>query len=376
VTKKQIISLVVGLGLGSVMLLVVLRDKGDIQDSVGPASDTAGSLERVEQDASAAGFQILSESSTETDRVYVVSRNGQVRTSTVPAFVQFTPEQLEEFSFGTPEADGPPAPQGRVGLHRHLVFYGIALDGETNAVADAFVDTIIQVSDERGQRAVTNRITSGADGRFTVEQPWGQLLMITVSKPTNYVAAPPQWFQYGPVGGRPIHVPLPRDPVPFFLHKVQTPESLLEISRWWGIPNSGEPVRIDLITGQKVVSGGDLIVSIHCPEPFKAGDQIPWRLSVEVVGGGLVPATENRLEQLHRAPAGGYLPVLTVEHSRNDPDWDSQFEGLYFLSSRQGQIFAKLRTRMHVQWDERGVPFGIQGFLNTNGSRNLQTYVR
>jgi hypothetical protein len=127
-----------------------------------------------------------------------------------------------------------------------------------------------------------------------------------------------------------------------------------------------------------VPQGGDLVVSIWCPEPYTNLRQFPWRLTVEAVDGGLVEVegAELRMEHLHKAPVAGYQSGFQVEYGPNSAEYRRQHDGWYFVRSRSGQVHAKLRFEMRTFWDERGVPFGIRAVVNTNGSRNLQTPVR
>jgi hypothetical protein len=213
---------------------------------------------------------------------------------------------------------------------------------------------------------------SDGGGRFEFDIADGQALMLAASKGTDYIPPPWQWFQYSPMGGnRPIHQPSLAEPVPFVLTKKEEQESLLEIRRGWTARNTGEPVRIDLVTGQVVPTGGDIVVSIRCPEPYKAGDKIPWKLVIGATGGGLVPAQAERLDYMLQAPAGGYQEFV-VEHAKDADDWKPRFDGMFYLKARNGGLYAKLRFDMHTRWDERGVPFGFHALVNTNGSRNLQ----
>lgn len=197
--------------------------------------------------------------------------------------------------------------------------------------------------------------------------------MITVAKKPEFIDTEPQWFQYGPVGSRPKHVPNITSPVVFELHRAKAKESLLTFERQFRALNTGEPVRVDFTTGKVTKDGGDILVSIHCPEPFNSGVKYPWKLTVQAVGGGLIESKTGRLELMHQAPAGNYAKSITVEYGPNSEKYDRQHDGYYYIQSRNGQIYTKMFFYMHTQWDERGVPFGIKAVVNTNASRNLQT---
>ena len=151
------------------------------------------------------------------------------------------------------------------------------------------------------------------------------------------------------------------------------PEPLIFFERWFTAPNTGDPVRIDFLTGQKVAEGGDLIVSIECLRPYANGNPTPWRMKVEAVGGGFLRADEpGRLDLMYEAPAGGYFPAIEVSYGHEGEGFSPQFRGLYYVTSRNGQHIAKIIFDMNIRWDERGVSFGIQSYVNTNASRNLE----
>lgn len=258
-------------------------------------------------------------------------------------------------------------------MNKRLLFYGLTLDDQGNILSGVMVTGLVTVAQYGGElQHLPVTTSSDVDGRFEFDIADGQVLMVAANKGPDYIPPPWQWFQYSPMeNNRPIHQPSISEPVPFVLTKRQKEEPLFEVDRGWAARNTGEPVRIDLTTGKVVPTGGDIVVSIYCPEPYKAGDKIPWRLVLSATGGGLVPVQAERLDYMLQAPAAGYQEFV-VEHAKDAPDWVSQFEGKFYLKARNGGLYAKLRFGMHTRWDERGVLFGIRALVNTNGSRNLQ----
>jgi len=358
--------------IGLVAAYLTIKDR-----SRPKAANGAGDGNGLFADEAAAGetlprFRIVSETLTSTGMVYVVMKGGVTNTVTIPETMQLTPEEIEQVVF---PAEDPSSHAQRLGPGRNpmLVFYGIAVDESTNGLSGASVEANVMLGEpSEGLRRELFHATTAEDGRFELQIPWGQQMMVTVTNNTNYIAPPSQWFQFGPVGDRPIHQPDPGNPVPFVFHRVLPAEPLVETGRWWGAPNTGEPVRIDLTTGEKVVEGGDLIVSIRCPEPYSNLKQFPWELNVEVVDGGLLAADAERLEFMHEAPATGYQNRFQLEFGPSSSNYRRQYDGMFFVKSRNGAIHAKLQFKLRLHWDERGVPFGIHAFVNTNGSRYLQ----
>ncbi len=330
-------------------------------------------------------FVILSDTLTSTGRVIRASKGGVEKELSLPVGVQVSPELVEQglFAPDPPPMDPELLRQAmRARLNRHLTFYGIVLDEKTNTVAGASIEASVTIADGlTPQSNRTAQLVSDAEGHFTFEQEWGQVVMFKVSKRPDYIDALLQRFQYGPIGNLPTrHAPNILAPVPFILTRRKPPEPLTSFAKWFGAPNTGEPVRVDLNTGKIVKEGGDLIVSIYHPDPFKAGIQTPWKLTVSAVDGGLIevpfhPADPVRLENLHEAPEGGYQSGFVVEYYADSPRYRRQHESVCYLKSRNGQIYSKLRFDMNTFWDERGILFRIEAVVNTNASRNLQTPV-
>lgn len=318
-------------------------------------------------------IRILSEELTTTGRVYQVIKDGLTNTVIVPAAWRLTPEQLETMvrQSDIEEPSGRPAIGAR---NQDLLFYGIALDEKNNAVARAAVEANVMVG--RPNQALKREIfrtTGGDDGRFELRVEWGQQMQITVQAGTNYISPEPQWFQYGAVGSQPIHRPDPLTPVTFRFQTRQPKEPLFEFTKGYRIPNDGTPVRVDLTTGELVPAGGDLVVTLHALEPYTNLKPFPWTVGMTVVEGGLqkTGGLGTRMEHLFEAPAGGYEPGFLIEYGPASESYRRQHDGWYFVSSRNGRIYAKLFFSCEPYWDERGIAFGLRAVVNTNASRYL-----
>jgi hypothetical protein len=323
--------------------------------------------------------KIISDMTTASNRVVVAEKDGVQKTAYIPPSLAhaMTDDQIIESLFHT---NSLPVPSTGT-LNQHLSFYGLTVDDKTNVLGGVTISGGVLVVDGKNpsQRIPINTV-SGADGRFQVDVDYGQLIWLTVSKGTNYISPPSRQFQYGTGGygardSETISHPNVNDPRVFVLTKKQETEPLIEIRKGMTAPNTGEPVRIDLTTGQVVATGGDLIVSITCLDRFKAGVHIPWKLVLQATDGGLATISEGQLDRTlmyqFEAPPTGYDEVV-IDHPKDDPKWDTQYDGILYLKSRNGQIYGKLSFGMNIIWDERGVAFGFHSFVNTNGSRNLQ----
>lgn len=319
-------------------------------------------------------FEILSDQMTATGRVVRAMKNGVEKSAYIPPTMEISKEQLEATLFAEPKIPKRVKPTDV--LESHLSFYGRVLDQISNAIVGASIETTTLVMfPGKNAEQKKDQFLSASDGSFSVEEDWGQQLTIKVKK-NGYIDAPYQVFRYGNnAPSSPKHIPDSINPVIFVLHEKQSSESLFSFTTGQGLPHEGTPVRFDLTTGKIVATGGDLIVSINCPDPYDNSKKSPWSLSVMVENGGLIEThpVDGRIENMFKAPATGYENGFEVKYGPDTPEYKRQHDSLYYLTSRYGQVYAKLRITMNTYWDERGVPFGIRAVVNTNGSRYLHT---
>ena len=324
------------------------------------------------------GFTIISTEMTPTGQIVYATKSGIEKRAFIPRGMSVPENVLEATLFGQPTIPNQPHRPSDV-LNSNLVFYGLVVDENSNIVTGAKIDTsVLVMAPGKDAHPLISSLASGANGRFSIEIPWGQQIMVKVTK-TNYVGTPWQTFRYGNIGGlEPKYYPDENNPTIFALHTKPNSETntapLFSFNNVFGLPHDGSPVRIDLTKGQIVKDGGDLIVSITCQEPYTNLKQFPWEISVSVVGGGLIEEhpIDGQIGNMQEAPSNGYSEGFDLKYDANSLDYHRQLDGLYYIASRNGQIYAKVRINMTTHWDDRGVPFGIEAYVNTSGSRNLQ----
>jgi hypothetical protein len=322
--------------------------------------------------------KIITDTTTSSNRIVVAEKDGVQKMAIIPPTLAnaLTDDQILYSLFHTNAAPTKSGP----GLNQHLTFYGITIDDQTNALAGATINGSILVVDGQNQpQQVPVQATSDGGGRFQFDMDFGQLITLTVSKGTNYIAPPQRWFKYGSAGYGPqesetISNPNINDPVVFVLTKKSQPNQLTEFRKYFFAPNNGDLVRVDLTTGQIVSSGGDLIISTTCLQPYSETTSSPWSLSLKVVDGGVFQVADQntRMEYLLEAPADGYMDGIDVSYDQNSTPYRRQYEGWFYVRSRNGTIYAKMYFDMNTRWGERGVPFEIWAIVNPNGSPNLQ----
>lgn len=322
-------------------------------------------------------FKIISDENTSTGRVVRVTKNGVEKQALIPFGMNIHEKDIAATLFAEPYVPKQPSSATEV-LNRDLFFYGLVVDEKSNSISGACVESKVMVV-QPGHNAVTRDIyvLSDNDGRFAIEMPWGQQIQVMVKDRPNFTDAPWQMFRYGNIGGlEPKHAPDRNNPVVFTLYSKTNAQVLFAFNKVFRLPHDGTPVRIDLTTGIIVSEGGDLIVSTYCPEQYSNLINTPWKLSLKVVDGGLLESHPigDRLENMRMAPSGEYISSYEVNYDASLPDsqYRRQADGLFYINSRNGLIYAKIRIFMTTFWDQRGVPFGVEAFVNTNGSPILQ----
>ena len=323
-------------------------------------------------------IHVLSDITNSTNRVIVAEKDGVTKTAQVPLSMQLSDEQILYGLFYDDSKNIRRRPNPQQSLNQNLVFYGVAVDEQTNYLAGVTIIGKVLVADGKSPlREVPIETMSDVTGLFQIKMAFGQAMWLTVAYGTNYLSPPTQWFRYGPKGYGPFESlevanPDPNDPFVFVLTKKQPVGELITLRKGLMAPNTGNPVRINLVTGEIVQTGGDFLVSITCLEPFQAGVHIPWKLVLTAVDGGFVPSNAQRLEYMEQAPESGYEEI-SVEYTRDNPNWRSQYDGMFYLKAHNGQMFGKMAFSTHIQWDERGVGFRFFSTVSTNNSRYLHT---
>ena len=75
---------------------------------------------------------------------------------------------------------------------------------------------------------------------------------------------------------------------------------------------------------------------------------------------------------MYQAPEDGYEKNFILSYGHGEENFDAMFTGSFYIKSRNGQNYAKIYFDMNTFWDQRGVPFGIKSYINTNHSRVLE----
>ena len=156
----------------------------------------------------------------------------------------------------------------------------------------------------------------------------------------------------------------------FWLKKKGIPEPLITRQTLYGFKIDGTPHYFDLMTGAKRVGGaasGDIAVRIV--RPANHGQRFDWSLVLEGVGGaGLIEFSD---ELTFEAPVEGYQPKLEYEMKADEPGWRAGVEKSFFVRSRDGKLYARLKADVMAIYNEQAA-IDVEVYVNPSGSRNLE----
>lgn len=271
--------------------------------------------------------------------------------------------------------------------HNPIEFYGRAIDQFGEPVTGAVVtgSVLYNTGTKSGQTMIST--TTDASGYFQFSGLEGQSLGVGISK-SGYEYRrfnSSFWYSYFEADHK-RHQPDQENPIIFLLWKKQGAESLVHYDKAWRFPVNAGPVRIDLVTGQLGGQDADLVVTIsRTPLQMRYGQRgFAWKATIEVLGGGLIQAGQRDYYNL--APESGYIQHFEVtQEAQSVRDaqaekikwtWRESFSDDFFISSRDGQNFTRIKLRIRPNSDRKEgdneALIAAEVWLNPNGSRNLE----
>ncbi len=126
------------------------------------------------------------------------------------------------------------------------------------------------------------------------------------------------------------------------------------------------------MTGKTVETGGDLLIYVQSPVTPDVRAKYDWSVRLGVVGGGLLPVTED-FEQMYQAPADGYNIEYNAAYAKDDPRWITTYNGVFYLMSRDSRCYGKISIEvLSYQAREGKVMLIMDSYVNPRGSRNLE----
>ena len=262
--------------------------------------------------------------------------------------------------------------------HKEIVFYGVLTDQFGNPVTGATVTGKVSVNNGLREGVDTISGTSGSDGRFTLGGTKGESLVISVVKPGYVMSTDQVTFIYSYIWApSERHVPDVSHPVDVRMWKLQGAEALAKIDWHFKLPHTNQPIRIDLLEGQVVSAGGDLIITVERPEgEISSRTFQSWGAGLQAVDGGLIDGG-RAYRVTFAAPADGYGKSLAWKFATNSPsNWTTFLSQGVFLKSRNNRLQAKVALGIGINmYPEEKMTIDIRGNINTNGSGNWEATI-
>ena len=257
-----------------------------------------------------------------------------------------------------------------------IVLYGRVIDQFGAPIADATVTGSIQVNN--GARVGTDRVslTTDANGTFTVSGYKGKTLGIWVAKNGYVMATTGTSFVYSHLWSEAERYnPNPANPAIIKMWKLQGAERLTGINQRYKFRFSDNTLYFDVLAGKIVSSGGDLRIKMtRSMGEVSERTLQDWGVQIEAVDGGLIKTSVSEARVTYRLPEEGYEASDLFIMSTNPPHkWVGAADQMYFVKSRDGQIFSKLNFSLSInQQPNDYVWVELHGELNSYGSRNFE----
>jgi len=243
-----------------------------------------------------------------------------------------------------------------------IAVYGKVVDEAGNPVPAATVE--IGIADKPLQTGSKYKQTTDGNGLFSLTGVRGIAFSLSASKDGYYTTNES-------TGHRNVVVPVEGDtpqsskdkPVVLVLHKQGKTEALITgKSGQIIVPKTGQPVSIDLATGQ-VGQGGMQIASWVGDNNQQRYD---WRYQLSIPGGGLV---ERKGQFNFEAPTDGYQSNAEVNMPATAEKWSISADRDYFAKLSDGR-YARFSIRFYPRKRSFVV---IESYVNpTPGNRNLE----
>lgn len=243
-------------------------------------------------------------------------------------------------------------------------FYGKVVDQAGDPVVGANV--FFQWNNLNGTESKT--VSSDIDGLFSLVGEEGKFLAVKV-KITGYYSYSDNPYGFHYAGEDVNFVPDPNQPIVFRLQKKGQAEPLITadfpgFAKIVQFQHDGTPVKLDLLRGKEVASGGQLRLQFWRAPIEKTTRVFNWRCHLSVVGGGFLETEE---EFNFMAPEDGYEPSIEIEMPVSDEQWKGAVRRKYYFRLADGRY-----GRIEFYVLARNGVFTVKSAINPSGSRNLE----
>lgn len=249
-------------------------------------------------------------------------------------------------------------------------FYGKVEDQSGSGVPNAVIMFNIRIENGTESTVQRGQVTADDNGVFSITGYKGQDLGLIAKKPGYTLATTETLFKYSPIEDHPF-VANPGNPQIIKMWKQQGPASVVNINLQYKLHYTNAPINFDLIAGQIVPIGGDVILTVTRPGGTMSGrNRMDWSVQLASVDGGVIDS-QGQESTIFEAPSIGYLPNMTFIFSTNAPyKWVEEFDQGLFVVSRNNQVYSKLGLSFRInKTPDDYMYISFNGIASTNGSR-------
>jgi hypothetical protein len=157
----------------------------------------------------------------------------------------------------------------------------------------------------------------------------------------------------------------------FTMYKLQGAEPMVHQNFIVMLPCDGTTTNVNLQTGKKVTSGGDIAITFT-RNPVQIVDRhtpFEWTLKLEISGGGLI---ETHDIYPYLAPENGYQASITLGTGPSPKTYSASANQAYYFKSADGK-YGRVTIGLHADYQPPPTLLGIEVYLNPSGSRNLES---
>jgi hypothetical protein len=265
-----------------------------------------------------------------------------------------------------------------------IEFYGKVVDQAGSPLSGVAISASVLYNNGLTSGMSKSETKTDAQGRFSISGMRGRTLGLDLEKTGYEYDGEKGPFQFTElVDKKERYTPDQKNPVILTMWKLQGAESMLHFDEIdFKIQSDGAPMRINLITGKRVATGGDLIITLRHPKAEKDQEGLeryPWTAELVAAGGGFVESTAYLM---YLAPESGYIEKLVL--GETGKELKSYERGKYFVGGGGAykKYYLKLgngcyaRVILNIGTSTvagRDSYVGLEWWLNPQaGSRNLE----
>ena len=256
--------------------------------------------------------------------------------------------------------------------HNHAQnIYGKVIDQNGQPVAGVDVTGGVMIFDWNtpdGERPEKYKTQTDTNGLFEFTGLRGSDWFVNVAMEGYEMNYRVGWS--GPRGGPHGTQSSPTNRAVLTMWKLRGAEPMVHTEIQAGLACDGIPRSFNLLTGQKLPSGGDLVATlIRNPVDIDRRKHFDWNLTLSVPEGGLI---ERNGGYANEAPEKGYQQTITIGMPANTNNWTPSIRRDFFFKSREGQDYGIMTIDLMANYEPPPTHFEIGAYVNPAGSRNLE----